>query len=89
MSAAFLGNIVEKDIHKSSLIAAICFAVGMAGTGGFIYYGGMHKGSTLALVGIYVCYGFIMGIGLGTGFHQLRHLCFGLRIRRGSQQVLQ
>lgn len=68
MSAAFLGNIVEKDIHKSSLIAAICFAVGMAGTGGFIYYGGMHKGSTLALVGIYVCYGFIMGIGLGTGY---------------------
>lgn len=68
MSAAFLGNIVEKDIHKSSLIAAVCFAVGMAGTGGFIYYGGMHKGSTLALVGIYVCYGFIMGIGLGTGY---------------------
>ena len=68
MSAAFLGNVVEKDIHKSSLIAAICFAVGMAGTGGFIYYGGMHKGSTLALVGIYVCYGFIMGIGLGTGY---------------------
>lgn len=26
MSAAFLGNIVEKDIHKSSLIASICFA---------------------------------------------------------------
>ncbi len=68
MSAAFLGNIVEKDIHKSSLIAAICFAVGMAGTGGFIYYGGLHKGSTLALIGIYVCYGFIMGIGLGTGY---------------------
>ncbi len=68
MSAAFLGNIVEKDIHKSSLIAAICFAVGMAGTGGFIYYGGMHKGSILALIGIYVCYGFIMGIGLGTGY---------------------
>ena len=36
MSAAFLGNIVEKDIHKSSLIAAICFAAGMAGTGLFI-----------------------------------------------------
>lgn len=68
MSAAFLGNVVEKDIHKSSLIAAVCFAVGMAGTGGFIYYGGMHKGSALALVGIYVCYGFIMGIGLGTGY---------------------
>ena len=68
MSAAFLGNVVEKDIHKSSLIAAICFAVGMAGTGGFIYYGGLHKGSMLALIGIYVCYGLIMGIGLGTGY---------------------
>ncbi|MDE5966825.1 MAG: OFA family MFS transporter [Lachnospiraceae bacterium] len=68
MSAAFLGNVVEKDIHKSSLIAAICFAAGMAGTGFFIYYGGLHKGSTLALIGIYVCYGFIMGIGLGTGY---------------------
>ena len=68
MSAAFLGNIVEKDIHKSSLIAAICFAAGMAGTGFFIYYGGMHKGSVLALVGIYVCYGFLMGVGLGTGY---------------------
>ena len=68
MSAAFLGNLVEKDIHKSSLIAAICFALGMAGTGAFIYYGGLHKGSPLALIGIYVCYGFIMGIGLGTGY---------------------
>ncbi len=68
MSAAFLGNVVEKDIHKSSLIAAVCFAVGMAGTGAFIYYGGLHKGSVVALIGIYVCYGFIMGIGLGTGY---------------------
>lgn len=68
MSAAFLGNIVEKDIHKSSLIAAICFASGMAGTGFFIWYGGNHPGSILALLGIYVCYGFIMGIGLGTGY---------------------
>lgn len=50
MSAAFLGNIVEKDIHRSSLIASICFAAGMAGTGFFIWYG------------------FIMGIGLGTGY---------------------
>ncbi|MCQ2524012.1 MAG: MFS transporter [Lachnospiraceae bacterium] len=68
MSAAFLGNVVEKDIHKSSLIASICFALGMFGTGFFIYYGGAHKGSALALVGIYVCYGFIMGVGLGTGY---------------------
>ncbi|MCH5250128.1 MAG: OFA family MFS transporter [Lachnospiraceae bacterium] len=68
MSAAFLGNVVEKDIHKSSLIAAICFAAGMAGTGFFIWYGGQNPSSTLALVGIYICYGFIMGIGLGTGY---------------------
>lgn len=68
MSAAFLGNVVEKDIHKSSLIATICFAVGMAGTGFFIWYGGQNKGNILALIGIYVCYGFIMGIGLGTGY---------------------
>lgn len=68
MSAAFLGNVVEKNIHKSSLIATICFSLGMAGTGFFIYYGGLHQGSILALVGIYICYGFIMGIGLGTGY---------------------
>ena len=68
MSAAFLGNVVEKDIHKSSLIATICFAGGMAGTGFFIWYGGKNTGSVLALIGIYVCYGLIMGIGLGTGY---------------------
>ncbi len=73
MSAAFLGNVVEKDIHRSSLIAAICFAAGMAGTGFFIWYGGKQyvatgHGSIVALIGIYVCYGFIMGIGLGTGY---------------------
>ena len=68
MSAAFLGNVVEKDIHRSSLIAAICFAAGMAGTGFFIWYGGTHQHSPLALIGIYICYGFIMGVGLGTGY---------------------
>ncbi len=68
MSAAFLGNVVEKDIHKSSLIATICFALGMALTGYFIYYGGQHQGSKVALFGIYISYGFIMGVGLGTGY---------------------
>ena len=68
MSAAFLGNVVEKDIHKSSLIATICFAAGMAGTGFFIWFGGNNPGNVLALIGIYVCYGLIMGIGLGTGY---------------------
>ncbi len=60
MSAAFLGNVVEKDIHKSSLIATICFTVGMAGTGFFI--------SQKSLIGIYLSYGVVMGIGLGTGY---------------------
>ena len=68
MSAAFLGNVVEKDIHKSSLLATICFSVGMAGTGAFILYGGQNPGSIVSLLGIYVCYGFIMGVGLGTGY---------------------
>jgi len=68
MSAAFLGNVVEKDIHKSSLIATICFTAGMLLTGFFIYYGGTHKGSLLSLIGIYISYGFIMGVGLGTGY---------------------
>ena len=68
MSAAFLGNVVEKDIHKSSLIATICFALGMALTGFFIYYGGQHQHSPIALIGIYISYGFIMGVGLGTGY---------------------
>ena len=68
MSAAFLGGLVEKNIHKSSLIASITFALGMAGTGFFIWYGGNHQHSVLSLVGIYISYGFIMGIGLGTGY---------------------
>lgn len=60
MSAAFLGNIVEKNIHKSSLIATICFTIGMIGTGFSI--------QMKSLVGIYIFYGCIMGIGLGTGY---------------------
>ncbi len=60
MSAAFLGPFVEKDIHRSSLVATICFSVGMAGTGFFI--------SQKSVVGIFLCYGVIMGIGLGTGY---------------------
>ena len=74
LSAAFLGNVVEKDIHKSSLIATICFAAGMIGTGLFVklgtnaYNGGAGTPSVLALIGIFVSYGFIMGIGLGTGY---------------------
>ena len=68
MSAAFLGGLVEKNIQKSALIASITFALGMAGTGFFIWYGGNNPHSVLSLVGIYISYGFIMGIGLGTGY---------------------
>ena len=89
MSAAFLGNVVEKDIHKSSLIATICFAAGMAGTGFFIYYGGLHKGSALALIGIYICYGCIMGIGLGTGYlSPVKTLMLWFEDRKGLAPVL-
>ena len=68
MSAAFLGNVVEKNIHKSSLLATICFSSGMAGTGFFIWYGVNNPGSIISLIGIFLCYGFIMGVGLGTGY---------------------
>ncbi len=60
MSAAFLGDVVEKDIRKSSLIATICFTAGMVGTGFAI----MIKSLPLILI----CYGCIMGVGLGTGY---------------------
>ncbi len=60
MSAAFGGKFVEKDIHKSSLLAAIFFVAGMALTGFFIYQ--------KSLIGIYLSYGVVMGIGLGIGY---------------------
>ncbi|HKM04864.1 MAG TPA: OFA family MFS transporter [Lachnospiraceae bacterium] len=60
MSAAFAGKIVERDIKKSSLIAAFCFALGLVGTGASIYY--------KSLLGIYLSYGVLMGIGLGIGY---------------------
>ena len=64
MSAAFAGRMVEKDIHKSSLISCICFTLGMLGTGLCIQF---LTGIT-ALIGIFMCYGCIMGIGLGIGY---------------------
>ncbi len=64
MSAAFAGSLVERDIHKSSLISCICFTAGMLGTGLFIQF----AAGVVALIGIFVCYGFIMGIGLGIGY---------------------
>ncbi len=60
MSAAFLGNFVEKDIHKASLIATICFAVGIVGTGLAVRI----QSAWLVLL----FYGVIMGFGLGLGY---------------------
>lgn len=60
MSASFGGRFVEKDIHKSSIIATILFTLGMLGTGVSIYF--------KSLMGIYLSYGVIMGIGLGVGY---------------------
>lgn len=64
MSAAFAGKFVERNIHKSSLVACICFSVGMVGTGLCIKF----LTGWAALIGIYICYGAIMGIGLGVGY---------------------
>ena len=64
MSAAFAGKIVELNIHKSSLISAICFTTGMIGTGLTIKY----CTGIIALLLIYLFYGCIMGIGLGIGY---------------------
>lgn len=60
MSAACLGPFVEKDIKKSALISTVCFVVGFAGTGASIAVGW--------LPGVFLCYGAIMGIGLGVGY---------------------
>lgn len=60
MSAAALGHFVERDIKQSALLSTVLFTIGMAGTGWSIY---QHS-----LVGIYIFYGVIMGIGLGVGY---------------------
>ena len=60
MSAAFGGKIVEKNIHKSSLISCLCFCSGLLLTGLAAYL------KSLPL--IYTGYGCLMGIGLGTGY---------------------
>lgn len=60
MSAAFGGKIVEKNIHKSSLISCICFVSGLLVTALAVQI------KSLPL--IYLGYGCLMGIGLGTGY---------------------
>ncbi|HMM19233.1 MAG TPA: OFA family MFS transporter [Selenomonadales bacterium] len=61
LSAAFLGSHVEKyGPRKSGLFAAACFCTGMFGTGLAVFL------KSLPL--IYLFYGVIGGIGLGTGY---------------------
>ncbi len=87
MSAAFAGRLVERNIHASSLISCLCFTAGMIGTGVFIKF----TSGPLALIGIFICYGCIMGIGLGIGyltpvktlmlwFHKQKGLATGISI---------
>lgn len=64
MSAAFAGKLVEKNIHASSTLALIFFYVGLCGTGFTVN----HVRGHAALILIYICYGVIMGIGLGIGY---------------------
>lgn len=63
-SAAFAGRFIEKDIHTSSLISCAYFSIGMIGTGIVLM---LYEG-VIALIGIYLCFGVIMGIGLGIGY---------------------
>ena len=61
LSAAFLGGWVEKyGPRKSGLVATLFFCSGMFGTGLAVYL------KSLSL--LYFFYGFIGGIGLGTGY---------------------
>lgn len=60
MSSAFGGKFVEKNIKNSSLVSMIFFVLGLLVTGVSVY--------AKSLVGIYIGYGFLMGIGLGVGY---------------------
>lgn len=60
LSAAALGHFVEQDIKKSAILATGFFVAGMIGTGFSI--------QQKSLLGIYLFYGVVMGIGLGIGY---------------------
>ena len=49
-----------ENIKKSALVSMVCFVVGFAGTGVSI--------ALNFLPGVFICYGAIMGIGLGVGY---------------------
>ncbi|MBO5977756.1 MAG: MFS transporter [Bacteroidales bacterium] len=60
MSAAFGGNLVEKNVKRSAFLSTICFTVGMIGTGFAILMA--------SPVAVLLSYGVVMGIGLGIGY---------------------
>ncbi len=60
MSAAFGGNLVEKNVKRSAFLSAFCFTAGMIGSGFAITMG--------SPVAVLLCYGVVMGIGLGIGY---------------------
>jgi len=60
MSAAFAGRLVEKNVHRSSLVALICFCSGL-----------LITALGLRLKSLFIIqfgYGCVMGIGLGIGY---------------------
>lgn len=60
MSAAFGGNLVEKNVKKSAIISTVSFCLGMLGTGLAVQF-------CIPWL-VYLSYGCIMGIGLGIGY---------------------
>ena len=60
MSAAFLGNLVEKNVTQAAGFSAACFCLGMIGTSVSIGLG--------SVIGVLLSYGCLMGIGLGIGY---------------------
>lgn len=60
MSAAFGGSIVEKDVRRSGFLSTLFFVLGL-----ILSVVSIKAGS---VVGLYVSYGCIMGIGLGIGY---------------------
>ena len=61
LSAAFLGHFVEKEgPRKAGMLAACFFGIGVACSGLAIRFHSLWL--------LYLCYGVLGGIGLGTGF---------------------
>lgn len=60
MSAAFCGKLVERNITKSAIIGTSCFISGLCLSALAVYY--------KSLIGLYIGYGVIGGIGLGVTY---------------------